>query len=472
MKYCIVTLGCPKNVVDSEGMGSILVGRGHRAVAEPEEADVVIVNTCGFLKSARDEALQTLRNLSKKKGPGQRLIATGCMIEVQGGVVRALSGVDGVLSTRHWPHIGAFLEELEAGNNGNSDGDAPGSDTSNGSDTSDTSDTPDGRIAAVPRRSQQASAYLKVSDGCDMRCAFCLIPTIKGPMRSKPRETVLAEATELVAQGVREIVLVAQHLTDYGRDRGEKEGLASLLNDLCATLPPTVWVRLMYAYPSSITPRLIATMARHPQICAYLDLPLQHAHPDTLRRMRRPADIAATKRTIADLREAIPDIVLRSTFIVGFPGETSTEFHTLLDFLEEMQFDHVGIFRYSREAGTPAATLPQVPPKTIKRRWHQAMQLQQHISLARSQRWQGRYLDVLVEGMGEVETERENGVETNVENTANPDPGLLFVGRAFRDAPEVDGQVFAWGEAEVGTVARVEITHTTTYDLWGKRVDG
>jgi len=440
-------------------MGNILTGQGHHAVAEPEEADVVIVNTCGFLKPARDEALQTLRSLSKKKGARQRLIATGCMIEVQGGIVRALSGVDGVLSTRHWPYIGAFLDTLETRN----DGDAPGR------DTSDTSDTHDGRIAAVHRRSQQASAYLKVSDGCDMRCAFCLIPTIKGPMRSKPRETVLAETAELVAQGVREIVLVAQHLTDYGRDRGEQEGLASLLDDLCATLPLTVWVRLMYAYPSSITPRLIATMARHPQICAYLDLPLQHAHPDTLRRMRRPADIAATKRTIADLRETIPDMVLRSTFIVGFPGETSTEFHALLDFLEETQFDHVGIFRYSREAGTPAATLPQVPPKTIDRRWHQAMQLQQRISLARSQRWQGRYLDVLVEGMGEVETEgepdRENGVETST------DPGLLIVGRSFRDAPEVDGQVFAWGEAEVGTVARVEITHTTAYDLWGKRVD-
>jgi ribosomal protein S12 methylthiotransferase len=312
----------------------------------------------------------------------------------------------------------------------------------------------DWRTAQIRRTVSGPSAYLKISDGCNLRCAFCTIPSFKGDMRSKPIGAVVAEAQELAANGVREMILVAQHLTDYGRDLGLQDGLSLLLDELCAVLPQDTWLRLMYAYPHGITPRLIATMAQHPQICHYLDMPLQHAHPDTLRRMRRPPDTEQTKATIAALRAAMPDIALRSTFIVGYPGETEAEYQALLDFLEEMQLDRVGAFRYSQEPGTHAATLPdQLRPRTIKKRWHNLMRMQQEISWSRNQSWQGQELAVLVEGHGTTD-----------------DGQTLLVGRSFRDAPEVDGQVFAWGTSPVGSLIRVYITHAAEYDLWGEEV--
>lgn len=436
MKYHIVTLGCPKNVVDSEGMGSILHHQGHTLVAQAEDADVIIVNTCSFIAAAREETLHELHTLAAQKAPGQRLIAAGCMAESHRDLLRTLPGVDATLSTRQWMDIGALLNDTPP----------PPAAVS--------SPSGDWRTSAIQRRSTTASAYLKISDGCTLRCAFCTIPTIKGDMRSKRPEDVLHEAQQLVAQGVYEIVLVAQHLTDYGRDLGMHDGLAALLDHLCAMLPPTVWLRLMYAYPQNITPRLIETMTRHPQICAYLDMPLQHAHPDTLRRMHRPPDTRAIQQVIADVRSALPDVALRSTFIVGFPGETRNEFQTLLRFLETIQFDWVGVFRYSREEQTPAATLPaQVRPREIERRWHQAMQTQQPISQAQNNRWIGRELAVLVEGEGALDDGRP-----------------LCIGRSFREAPEVDGQIFIWRSVPVGHILPVRITHATAYDLWGTPV--
>ncbi len=437
MNYHIITLGCPKNTVDSEGMNALLAAQGHRMVEQPADAEVLIVNTCGFLAAARQEALEVLRELGARKPPGQRLVAAGCMVESHAGLVRSVKGVDATLSTRQWPHIGKLFE---------------------GGGSCDPADTDvDWRTASFRRTGTPPSAYLKISDGCSLRCSFCLIPTIKGAMRSKPPDEVIREAQELTAQGVREIVLVAQHLTDYGRDLDfapDGEGLATLLEQLGDELPPEVWVRLMYAYPQSITPRLIATMSRSPQVCHYLDMPLQHAHPDVLRRMHRSPHLDHTREVVADLRRAMPDIALRSTFIVGFPGETEHAFHTLLDFLGEVQFDRVGVFRYSQEHGTPAATAhPQVPPRTIERRWHRAMRHQQPIALERNRRWQGHHLEVLVEGQGTTDDGRD-----------------LVVGRSFREAPEVDGQVLAWGQAEVGSRVRVRITQATPYDLWGELV--
>lgn len=271
-------------------------------------------------------------------------------------------------------------------------------------------------------------------------------------MRSKPVGAVLAEAQELVAQGVREIVLVAQHLTDYGRDLGLRDGLAILLDELCQVTPSDIWIRLMYAYPHGISERLIVTMASHPQICHYLDMPLQHAHPATLRRMRRPPDTDRTLRLIAELRSAMPDIAIRSTFIVGYPGETTAEFNALIEFLHTAQLDRVGAFRYSREPGTPAAELPdQVRPHVIERRWHELMRVQQMISRARNQRWVGRTLTVLIEGNG-----------------ATDDGQPLSVGRSFRDAPEIDGQVFVWGTHPIGSMVSVRVMQATDYDLWGE----
>jgi ribosomal protein S12 methylthiotransferase len=472
MKYHIITLGCPKNTVDSEGMSGILAAQGHTAAASPSDADVVIVNTCSFIAAARDETLGVLHDMAASKTPGQRLIAAGCMAESHGALVQQVPGVDAILSTREWMKIGDVLEDKEtrregAGGTGKaiwsevipltlgaaSRPPSPMPDPPS-PDLSVPGDYADWRTAPIRRHAGGPSAYLKISDGCNLRCAFCTIPSFKGDMRSKAVGAILGEAQELAAQGVKEIILVAQHLTDYGRDLKLKDGLATLLDELCGVLPQDTWLRLMYAYPHGVTPRLIETMARHPQVAAYLDMPLQHAHPATLRRMRRPPDSQRTLGIIHDLRAAMPDVALRSTFIVGYPGETREEFAALLEFLEQARLDRVGVFRYSREPGTPAAELPgQVRSHVIERRWHEVMQLQQRISLERNRGWEGRTIRMLVEGQG-----------------AADDGTPLIVGRSFRDAPEVDGQVFAWGTAAPGSFATVRVTQALEYDLWGERV--
>jgi ribosomal protein S12 methylthiotransferase len=526
MKYHIITLGCPKNAVDSEGMGGILSAQGHTPTTNADEADVVIVNTCSFIAAAREETLGVLRDVAASKQAGQRLIAAGCMAESHGASVGAVPGIDAVLSTKEWTRIGELVARTRDEGRGMKDEDAPAATRSLSLDiiplvtapatpsqhpaqasTAQTQRSPftvqpiidnptpntqrstlnvqrstpntqrstlnvqptteissliphpsslpagyaDWRTTQIRRSVSGPSAYLKIGDGCNLRCAFCTIPSFKGDMRSKAVGAILAEAQELAAQGVKEIVLVAQHLTDYGRDLKLADGLATLLEELCGVLPPDVWLRLMYAYPHGISERLIATMAAHPQICRYLDMPLQHAHPETLRRMRRPPDTNRTTSILRELRAAMPDFALRSTFIVGFPGETRAEFQALLAFLEETEIDRVGVFRYSQEPGTHAATLPgQVPPHVIERRWHEVMQLQQGVSLARNRRWQGRTIPMLVEGQGAADDGRP-----------------LAVGRSFRDAPEVDGQVFMWGEAPVGGFVDVRVTQAAEYDLWG-----
>jgi ribosomal protein S12 methylthiotransferase len=455
MKYHIVTLGCPKNVVDSEGMDGLLSMQGHQAVASADEADVVIVNTCSFIAAARSETLSVLKELASRKQPHQRLIAAGCMAQSHPQEITAVQGVDATIGTQQWTQINALVSQLDQpvipltlGQTAVTIPLIPTS--SNGRPTS----YADWRTTQIRRTRHTPSAYLKISDGCNLRCAFCTIPSFKGDMRSKPVGAVLAEAQELVAQGTREIILVAQHLTDYGRDLGLKDGLAMLLDELCQVLPTDIWIRLMYAYPHGISERLITTMATHKQICHYLDMPLQHAHPATLRRMRRPPDTDRTLKLIAELRAAMPDIALRSTFIVGYPGETTAEFNALLEFLQTAQLDRVGAFRYSREPGTPAAELPdQVRPQVIERRWHELMRLQQQISFARNQRWIGRTLTVLIEGNGSAD-----------------DGSQLSVGRSFRDAPEIDGQVFVWGHFPIGQIITVRITQAAEYDLWGEAV--
>ncbi|MGQ9482927.1 30S ribosomal protein S12 methylthiotransferase RimO [Chloroflexus sp.] len=452
MKYHIVTLGCPKNAVDSEGMDGLLSTQGHQAVASAEEADVIIVNTCSFIAAARAETLGVLKELAGRKRPGQQLIAAGCMAQSHPHEVANVQGVDATLGTQQWTQINVLVGQLERPviplTPGQPVTTTPLTTTTNGQPTS----YADWRTAQIRRTHQTPSAYLKISDGCNLRCAFCTIPSFKGDMRSKPVGAVLAEAQELVAGGVREIVLVAQHLTDYGRDLGLKDGLATLLAELCQVTPPETWIRLMYAYPHGISERLITTMASYPQICHYLDMPLQHAHPATLRRMRRPPDTDRTLRIIAELRAAMPDIAIRSTFIVGYPGETTAEFHALLEFLQTAQLDRVGAFRYSREPGTPAAELPdQVRPQVIERRWHELMRLQQTISYTRNQRWVGRTIKVLIEANGTADDGR-----------------ALSIGRSFRDAPEIDGQVFVWGNYPTGTMLPVQVTQATAYDLWGE----
>jgi ribosomal protein S12 methylthiotransferase len=429
MRFYLTTLGCPKNTVDAEMMAELLTQAGHRQVQQSRRADVLIVNTCGFIASARDESYQALRDLAASKGRGQLLVAAGCMAEKFADAIRqAVPQVDAVIGTRAWPEITRLFEQL-AGRPTAADGQAK----------------PGGLVASVRRRATQgATAYLKIADGCDAACAFCAIPLIKGPQRSKPEADILREATELAGQGVRELILIAQDTTAYGRDLGLTDGLPGLLRALAQQAPSVNWLRLMYAYPQHVSPALIEVMASLPQVCHYLDLPLQHGHPDVLRRMRRPHDVDTVHRLVSDLRAAMPDIALRSTFIVGFPGETEGEFEGLLRFMRQMLFDKVGVFAYSAEEDTPAAAMPnQVPAAVAAERYERAMLAQQEIALARNQALVGQRLQVLVDGVGDG----------------------ISIARSYREAPEIDGMVLVLGELPPGQMAMVQVQQAQPYDL-------
>lgn len=427
MRYYLLTLGCAKNTADSDGIGALLAQNAWTRVEQPDDADVLIVNTCGFLQAARRESLDTLRTLGKHKRAEQSLVAVGCLISRYGDAIRReVPQVDIVLDAGQWLALPRVLTRPQ---------DAY-------------TDLPTERsvVARLPRQAQGPSAYLKIADGCDRPCTFCIIPAIKGAQRSKHPDDVIAEAHDLVAHGAREIVLVAQDTTAYGWDFGERDALATLIERLCREVEGLTWLRLMYTFPGHITPRLIETMARYPQVVHYIDVPLQHAHPDTLARMKRP-NIIVTRKMLDDLRAAMPDLAIRTTFIVGFPGETEDEFRALLEFLEEQQFDRVGVFEFSREEGTPAATMPhQVSGKTKKYRRERAMALQQKISLAKNRAFIGKELDVLIEGAGDG----------------------ISIARSYRDAPEVDGVVIIQRELPIGNFARVKITQAMEYDLVGE----
>jgi ribosomal protein S12 methylthiotransferase len=466
--FNIVTLGCEKNSVDSEGMGQVLAESGYTDAARPEDADVLIVNTCGFLQASTGESVAALLDLAARKRPDQLLVAAGCATQRYGAAIAdQVPGVDGLLSTRQWPQIARLVEHLRTQQ---ANGELPAQVDGAGAVAAIQAHAagieqallapvqPTAELKRFKRKANGASAYVKISEGCDHTCAFCIIPDIRGKHISKPIEEVAAEVRDLSEQGVREAILIAQDSTYYGTDLHLRDGLAQLLEAIAREAPAMDWVRLMYAYPTQITPRLIETMAVLPQVCKYLDMPLQHGHPETLRRMRRPNNVDRVRRLIADLRAAMPDIALRTTFIVGFPGETDAEFQALLDFIEEIMFDHVGMFMYSAEEGTRAATLPdQIAEKVKQRRYKQAMLLQQRISAAKNQRWVGRTLDVLIEGTGTVDDGR---------GRKSP----ILAGRYYRQAPEVDGMVFVKGHpgVDVGQTMHVRINQSTEYDLWGK----
>jgi ribosomal protein S12 methylthiotransferase len=315
------------------------------------------------------------------------------------------------------------------------------------------------------------SAYLKISDGCNAPCAFCAIPTFKGKLRSRPQVAVVAEAQALVAGGARELILIAQDTSDYGRDLGQPDSLPDLIRAILAGVvdPPAGqprqdlrWLRLMYAYPGHVSPRLIDVMASDPRICHYLDIPLQHGHPATLRRMMRPSNVDALLETFARMRAAMPDMAFRSTFIVGYPGETEEEFAGLLDFIQAIRFDKVGVFTFSLEPDTPAFEMPnQVPEEVKEDRRERVMAAQQHISLACNQAQVGRTLDVLVEAHGEMTGRTEKSGKIPVS-----------LARSYRDAPEVDGLVVFPDRLAVGQMARVKVTGAMAYDLIGEKVTG
>ena len=439
MKFYLESLGCPKNLVDAHGMTRLLVHLGHRPVEDLRRAQVLIVNTCGFVEDARAESLGELRQLARKKRPGQVLIAAGCLSQLWGEeLMDEVPGIDAVLGTRRWHEIGSLVHDLRRGQARGRRQQERMALLGDGLPAAG-----DGRQAAR----QGATAYLRIADGCSAPCAFCTIPRIKGPAASRPAGEVVAEAAELAGEGVRELILIAQDTTAYGRDRGETDALPGLLQSILAAAPGLDWLRLMYAYPGRVSPRLVEVMAGDPRVCRYLDLPLQHAHPDVLRRMKRPADVERTRRLVEDLRAAMPDLSLRTTFIVGYPGESEAEFQALLDFVAEVRFDRVGAFTFSPEEGTPAAELPGALPEEVKvERYERLMALQQGISRQINEAQVGRTLDVLLEGQGDG----------------------LSVGRSYRDAPEIDGMVILTGELPVGSMLPVRITGAMEYDLLGE----
>ncbi len=440
-RFFLKTLGCTKNVVDSDRMEWLLERRGYEQVESPLDSDVMIVNTCAFIGPAKEESVETILELAQVKRHDQRLLAVGCMAERYGReLLHELPELDGVLGVHHIERIDQLVREAFTGQRPCYQG---------------------GAALAPPvvprRRPGVASAYLKIADGCDARCAFCVIPAIRGPQRSRPSGDVLEEARALAELGVKEIILVAQDTPAWGRDLSPKERLPDLLAALGSALPSDVWLRMMYVNPWFVTPQLLQAMAATRQMRAYLDMPLQHTHPDVLHRMKRGYDMNRIRRLVALARQTIPGVAIRSQFIVGFPGETDEEFAHLIESLEELRLDRVGFFQYSREEGTAGAALPgQVSVRVKRQRYRQAMLTQQRISREINTRFQGEELDVLVE---RVQT--------------SPD-GQVLVGRSFRDAPEIDGLVFVRPRspriprpgAPAGVV-RARVTRTAEYDLWG-----
>ncbi len=436
--FFLLTLGCPKNQYDSEGISELLLQANYRSATDPRRADVLIVNTCGFLQAAKEESIEALQELAASKRKGQLLIAAGCMAQRFGrDVTQQVRGLDGLIGTRAWADIVPFIQKLRAKKKP-----AP---------LYHLPETGDVALETVALNRQQvdvgrASAYLKISDGCSAPCAFCTIPSFKGLNRSRPREHILAETRRLAEAGTREIIIIAQDTTAYGRDWGEQDGLPTLLADITAAAPGIDWIRLMYAYPGHASEKLIEVMAAHPQIIPYIDMPLQHGHPETLKRMRRPHNVDKLLRWIELYRQTLPQAVLRTTFIVGYPGETETEFQGLLDFMAAVQFDRVGAFTFSPEPDTPAFDLPdQIDPDLQQERWERLMAFQQPISLERNQQMVGQTLEVLVEGV-------------------DPEQGISLA-RSYRDAPEIDGYVIIEKELPVGQMAPVLVTGAMEYDL-------
>ncbi len=437
MQYHIVTLGCAKNVADSERISRVLGVGSHAEVDEPAAANVIIVNTCGFIDASKEESVNTILALAEAKLAGQQLVVAGCLTALHGAELQAeIPEIDAVFGAEDWTGISGFVQTLEPVRLVEPPFDIP-------------------EVSRVSAR--RPSAYLKISDGCNAPCTFCIIPKMKGKLHSTPADELVDEARRLAAQGVREIVLVAQDSTDYGRDLGLRDGLPDLLERISAAVPEVPWLRLMYAYPGHVTQRLAETMARLPNMAHYIDIPLQHGAESVLRRMKRPSNKRMVKDMLDTLRQSMPDIAIRTTFIVGYPGETEDEFQELLGFVREMAFDRVGCFTFSPQSESPAAFEPNpVPERVKKRRQRQLMEVAQQVSLINNRSMIGREIDVLVESLN---TGQREGVDAD-----------MVVGRSYRDAPEVDGLVLLRGEFAPGDFVRARVTEALAYDLVAEAV--
>ena len=438
IKVMFISLGCDKNLVDAEKMLGILRRDGYVFTDDEAEAEVIIINSCCFIGDAKEESINTILEMAayKEEGVCRALIVTGCLAErYQNEILQELPEVDGVLGIASWQEISRVVREaLEKkaprifyDNNALPVTDAERVVTTGG-----------------------YYAHLKIAEGCDKHCTYCIIPRIRGKYRSVPMEDLVAEAASLASQGVRELILVAQETTLYGVDLYGKKALPQLIRRLAA-IPGIYWIRIQYCYPEEITDELIQVIRTEPKVCHYLDIPIQHGSDKILKRMGRRTDAAQLRKIIGTLREQIPDIALRTTLITGFPGETEEDFQELLDFVDEMEFERLGVFAYSQEEDTPAASMEdQVPEEIKQRRRDQVMELQQEIAFEKSESMVGRTLDVMIEG------------KITDENA--------YVGRTYMDAPGVDGYIFVQSSEEFlsGDFVRVKVTGAVEYDLIGE----
>jgi len=456
-KVGVISLGCAKNLVDSEVMLGHLARAGCVFVQDPAEADVILVNTCGFIEAAREESIETILEAAelKKTGRLKRLVVAGCMVQRYADELKnTLPEVDAFIGLDQLDRVveSAGVEPRKAVLTSDLPLLRPGKRAAGPTATAAWGpstylyDEHTPRSLATPAW----TAYLKIAEGCDHTCAFCAIPSFRGLFRSRDLDSIRAEAEALSQRGVREVSLIAQDSSHYGRDIGLTEGLAALLTGL-NDIEALRWIRLHYLYPNTITQKLIDTMAALPRVVDYVDLPLQHAHPATLKRMRRGGSGETHLKLLDRFRAAMPDGALRSTFIVGFPGETEEEFAALLEFVDAARFDHLGVFTYSHEESTPAyTTVDDVPTEVKESRRDRLMELQRGIATAANEGRVGRTVEVLVEG-AHAETEH------------------LLVGRTRGQALDVDGQVLINdGQAAAGSFVRVELTDVAGYDLVGR----
>lgn len=441
MNILFISLGCDKNLVDSEVMLGLLAAKGYRMVDDEMQADIIIVNTCCFIHDAKEESIQTILEMAQYKTDGRLkvLVVTGCLAQrYQQEILDEIPEVDAVLGTTSYDKIVEAVEEALAGK-----GHVEVED-----------------IDALPlvdtRRLVTTGghfAYLKIAEGCDKHCTYCIIPKIRGNFRSVPMERLIKEAGELAGQGVKELILVAQETTLYGKDLYGEKSLHRLLRELCR-ISGIRWIRLLYCYPEEIDENLIQIMKEEKKICHYLDLPIQHANDDILKRMGRRTSKNQLEEIIGRLRREIPDIALRTTLITGFPGETKEQHEELMEFVDEMEFDRLGVFTYSPEEDTPAADMPdQVPEEVKEERQAEIMELQQEIVFDQAEAMIGREVLVMIEG----KVADENA----------------YVGRTYKDAPNVDGLIFINTEAELmsGDFARVKVTGALEYDLIGELME-
>lgn len=452
MKLGLISLGCPKNLVDSEVMLGIIEKYHIEITNDPEAAEIIIVNTCGFIESAKQESIDTILSMSAYKTEGccRYLIVTGCLAQRYAQeLFQDMPEVDAIVGTNVYKDIAQVIERVMQGQRvlhlSETDFEKINLEGLQGNERY----LPDPRKLTTP----SYMAYLKIAEGCDNFCSFCAIPLIRGRYTSKPYEQIMAEARELVERGVKELIVIAQDTTRYGQDLYGKLRLAELLHDLNG-LPGLKWIRVLYSYPNTFTDELIEAYATLPKVCHYVDLPLQHASDRLLHAMRRRDKLSETKKLLKKLRERIPDIVIRTTFIVGFPGETEEDFAILKEFVTEQKFENAGVFQYSQEENTVAATLPeQIPEETKQERYDELMAIQAGVSEDVHRSMEDRELEVVVEG---YEAEEEN----------------LVAARSYREAPDIDGSIFVENAPGLnpGDFIRVRIEQGFAYEVVATRV--